>query len=124
MNRARGFTLLEVIVALVLMGSVLAGSLLAYSSHRKQLSMATKRIEATRIADQMVQQLSAQTDGIPVGARGLVSGKPNWFWQTEAVGFTELATVRLRVVRFQIFERRPAVTPLVTIEIVAPTRTP
>ena len=124
MNRARGFTLLEVIVALVLMGSVLAGSLLAYSSHRKQLSMATKRIEATRIADQMVQQLSAQTDGIPVGTRGLVSGKPNWFWQTEAVGFTELATVRLRVVRFQIFERRPAVTPLVTIEIVAPTRTP
>ena len=102
MNVRRGFTLLEVIVALALMGSVLVASLLAFSQHRKQLSMADKRIEATMIADQLVSQLSSQRDGIPVGARGIVAGKTNWIWQTSPVGTTTLATVEMQVLRFQI----------------------
>ena len=118
MNVRRGFTLLEVIVALALMGSVLVASLLAFSQHRKQLSMADKRIEATMIADQLVSQLSSQRDGIPVGARGIVAGKTNWIWQTSPVGTTTLATVEMQVLRFQILEIGQTSTQLVSVDLV------
>jgi prepilin-type N-terminal cleavage/methylation domain-containing protein len=124
MKRRRGFTLMEVVVALVLMGSVLAGSLLAFSRHRKQLSMADKRIEATMIADQLVTELSSQRGGIPIEARGRIAGKPSWIWLTSPVGATQLATVPMQVVRFQILELSPTPTPLVSVDIVESSRLP
>ena len=118
MNGRKGFTLLEVIVALALMGSVLVGSLLAFSSHRSQLSMAEKRIEATRIADDLVSRLSSSQGGMPVGVRGTIAGKPNWVWQTSSVGTTTLATVQLQVLRLQILELSSTTTQLVAVELV------
>lgn len=118
MNVRPGFTLLEVVVALALMGSVLVASLLAFSQHRKQLSMAEKRIQATIIADQLVSKLSSQRDGIPIGAQGIVAGKTNWVWQTSRVGTATLATVPLQVLRFQILEMGRTPTQLVTVDLV------
>ena len=120
----RGVTLLEVIVALALMGSVLVSSLLAFSKHRNQLSMAQKRIEATMIADQIVGRLASQRDGMPIGIRGTVAGKPNWIWQTTPIGFTTLATVPMRVVRFQILEIGASSTQLVSVDLVKAVKIP
>ena len=120
----RGFTLLEVIVALALMGSVLVGSLLAFSQHRHQLSMADKRLEATVFADQLVNQLSSQQGGMPSNARGPVPGKSGWIWQTLPVGTTTIATIPMRVVRLQILEINVAPTQLVSVDIVLSARTP
>ena len=120
----RGVTLLEVIVALALMGSVLVSSLLAFSKHRNQLSMAQKRIEATMIADQIVGRLASQRDGMPIGIRGTVAGKPNWIWQTTPIGFTTLATVPMRVVRFQILEIGASSTQLVSVDLVKAVKSP
>lgn len=120
MNRPSGFTLLEVIVALALMGSVLAGSLLAFSKHRKQLSMAQKRIEATMIADRLLQELAVQQGGVPINQRGPVIGKDDWYWQTTPAGTTSLATAEMRLVRFQILEVGLQPTQLVSVEFVLP----
>ncbi|MCS7465531.1 type II secretion system GspH family protein [Stieleria sp. ICT_E10.1] len=124
MNQRRAFTLLEIIVALALMGSVLVASLLAFSRHRKQLSMAEKRLDATRVADQLVHGLSAQQGGLPIGARGAVAGKDDWVWQTSLVGRTSLATVEMQVVRFEIMELGAASTSLVTVDLVKPAGVP
>ena len=124
MNRRRAFTLLEIIVALALMGSVLVASLLAFSRHRKQLSMAEKRLEATRVADRLVHELSAQQGGLPIGSRGTVAGKGDWVWQTSLIGSTSLATVEMQVVRFEIVELGAAPTPLVTVDLVKPAGVP
>lgn len=118
MNARPGFTLLEVVVALALMGSVLVATLLAFSQHRAQLSLAEKRIQATIIADQIVSTLSAQRDGIPIGTQGVVAGKANWIWQTSRVGTTTLATVPMQVFRFQILEIDPIPTQLVSVDLV------
>ncbi|QDV88868.1 type II secretion system protein [Planctomycetes bacterium TBK1r] len=124
MNRRRAFTLLEIIVALALMGSVLVASLLAFSRHRQQLSMAEKRLEATRIADRLVHELSAQQGGLPIASRGAVAGKGDWVWQTSLIGSTVLATVEMQVVRFEIVELGAAPTPLVTVDLVKPAGVP
>ena len=124
MNRRRAFTLLEIIVALALMGSVLVASLLAFSRHRKQLSMAEKRLEATRVADRLVHELTAQQGGLPISSRGAVAGKGDWVWQTSLIGSTSLATVEMRVVRFEIVELGAAPTPLVTVDLVKPAGVP
>ena len=104
MKRRDAFTLIEVVAALVLMGSVLAGSLLAFSRHRRQLDVAEKRLEATVVADQLISELSALEDGIPNQSRGRIAGKPNWFWQTAPVGTTMIASVPMQVIRLQIID--------------------
>ena len=118
MNAKRGLTLLEVIVALLLMGGVVVSSLLAFARHREQLFLAGQRIEATGIADQMLAELSARRGGLPVGVRGAVEGKPQWFWQTRPIGTTSLATVPMQVVRFEIRSRNAADDVLVGIDSV------
>lgn len=117
MKDRHGFTLLEVIVALVLMGSVLAGSLVAFSRHRQQLALAEKRIEAAMIADQLVGQLASPETGLPRGAGGPVLGKPGWSWQTSLVGTSVLAGVPVDLVRFEIFEASTMPTRLIALEL-------
>ena len=102
-----GLTLLEVIVALALMGTVLVSSILAFSSHRRQLSVAQKRLEAIAIADELLARLQSQQGGVPVPSSGLVVGKPGWNWQTSVVGTTTIATVPLQVIRFEVNQTAP-----------------
>jgi prepilin-type N-terminal cleavage/methylation domain-containing protein len=118
MNPKRGLTLLEVIVALVLMGGVVVSTLLAFSKHRGQLALATERIEATRRADTLLQQLRGRRGGIPVQGLGEVPGTPEWVWQTRPVGGTVLADVPLRLIRFEIRRRGVAQPPLVRVDFV------
>ncbi|QEG02838.1 hypothetical protein Mal15_69590 [Stieleria maiorica] len=125
MRRQRAFTLLEVIFALALMGSLLVGSILAFSRHRKQLSMADKQLEAARVADRLVHELTAQQGGLPIAARGAVVGNSGWVWQTSPLGSTSLATVPMQVVRFQMMEiDGNSTTPLIAVDLVKPASVP
>lgn len=114
----RGVTLLEVVVALALMGSVLVTSLLAFTRHREQLALAENRLEATVIADRMLADWSAQRGGVPVGASGVVPGRPRWSWDTRVIGTTRLATVAMQVIRFEIYQRDARDIALVDVEFV------
>jgi prepilin-type N-terminal cleavage/methylation domain-containing protein len=95
MRRDAGFTLVEVIAALTLMGGVMVATLLALTQHRRQVTL---------VADRLVAELTARRGGLPESARGRVLGHPTWIWQTAPIGRTSVATVPLRVVRFRILE--------------------
>ncbi len=112
----RGFTLLEVVVALALMGSILVTSLLAFSSHQKQLSMADKRLRATAICDALVTQLSSQPGGIRIPSQGVIPSEPNWFWRTRLVGSTNVATIPLDVIELEVLQVSPAPLRLVSVQ--------
>ena len=99
-----GFTLIEVVVGLALMATVLVASLLSFSAHRQQLRLADGRIAAAAVADEMLETLNSQPDGIPANGRGRVAGKANWFWQTKVVGVTAPLEVPMQVIRFSIIE--------------------
>lgn len=118
MKHPRGFTLLEVIVALALMATVLVSSILAFARHHEQLKSADQRLEAVRIADGIVSQMIATQDGVPLRGQGAVLGKANWYWRTETVGATQIANVPLLVVRFQIVAAGAEPRELVSVNVV------
>ena len=76
---ARGFTLLEVVVGLILMATVLVGALLSYSSHQRQLAFADKRIAAVSYADEILARLSSGQRQLPKSMRGAIVEQPNWY---------------------------------------------
>ena len=119
-KRADAFTLLEVVVGLTLMATVLVGSLLSFSAHHQQSRTADAKIAAVTIADQLLHQLSVTREGIPSNGRGIIIGKPNWFWRTYTIGTASPAQIPLRVIRFEIMERNRngRMRPLVTVELV------
>ncbi|MGI9470653.1 MAG: type IV pilus modification PilV family protein [Rubripirellula sp.] len=118
-RRSAGFTLLEVVIGLTLMASVVVASLLAFTAHRKQRRLADAKIAAVAIADDLLNQLSARRNGIPVAERGVIQGRPNWFWQTQTVGTMIRAQVPLRVIEFQVIEvSENGWQPLVSTQLV------
>lgn len=117
------FTLLEVIVGLTLMATVLVSSLLAFSAHQKQRRFADNKIAAVAIADDLLNWMSGSPEGIPTVGRGLITGRPNWFWRTSVVGGSVPANIPVRVIRFEIMEQpaqRSPLRALVTIDLVEP----
>ncbi len=117
-----GFTLLEVVVGLALMASVLVGSLLSFSAHRKQLRSADAKIAAVAIADDLLDRLSGSREGIPSSQRGQIAGHPGWFWQTRIVGVTAPAGIPLKVVRLEVIEitQGRSQRVLSTVDVVEP----
>lgn len=119
-KRVAAFTLLEVVVGLTLMASVLVGTLLSFSAHQKQRRLADAKLAAVRVADDLLNELTASREGIPPAARGLVDGRPSWFWQTSVVGMAAPANLPLRVIRLEVIEvtDRGSWQPLATVEVV------
>lgn len=115
------FTLMEIVVGLVLMGTVLASSMIALSRHRKQLVAAENRVAAGMVLDDLLLQLTGQRGGIPLSGQAVVSTNPNWFWRASVVGLAEPMGVPLHVIRVQIFDATDSSgRPLVWVDVVKP----
>ncbi len=99
-----GFTLMEVVVGLTLMATVLVGSLLSFSAHRRQLRRADAKIAAVAVADDLLSRFMGSREGIPLLANGSIDSHPTWYWQTQPVGTTAPAGVPLQVIRLQVIE--------------------
>ncbi len=114
------FTLLEVVVGLTLMASVLVGSLLSFSAHHQQRRIADAKITAVAVADQLLNELSGTREGIPTAGRGMIAGRPNWFWRTRVIGITAPAQIPMRVIRLEVVEMNNdgRLLPLATVEVV------
>ena len=119
-RKGHGFTLLEVVVGLTLMASVLVGSLLSFSSHRRQQRTADAKIAAVAVADQLLNELSGLREGIPAIGRGMIAGRPNWFWTTDVVGTTAPADIPMQLIRLQVTEvdNEGRSHSLVTVDVV------
>lgn len=119
-KRVRAFTLIEVVVGLTLMASVLVGSLLALSAHRKQRRTADAKLVAVRFADDLMNRFFSLSEGIPLAARGVVPGQPGWMWRTSLVGSAAPAGIPLQVVRVEVLDQSTSAgeRTLVSIEVV------
>ena len=116
----KGFSLVEVVIGLVLMATLLVSTLLAYGAHQHQRALANAGIEAVAIADELLHRMSNSRDGIPSVGRGVIPGKPSWFWETTIVGTTLPAGVPLQVIRFQVgrVTSEGAVQSLTSVDVV------
>lgn len=110
-------TLIEVVAAIAILGSVLVGVVLAQSRHTRQLAEARLQHEAAHAADELIAQWWTGPEGVPdPGASGEIqtpSGRTlTWSTSREASpALEELGTFVLRVEFTEAETEHPASLP-------------
>jgi len=124
-SRQAGLTLIEVVAAIAILGTILVSVVIAKSRHTRQVATAERRAVAVRLADKMLTQWWASETGLPYPASGKVEGDSTLTWDTRVVGNDILGPLGARVVRFQMHDARPTTVthasheePLVIVDLV------
>ena len=107
------FTLLEVIVGLVLMGSLVASALVAMASHQHAMVLAKHKIEAAQIADTLLTQWYEFEGDIPGRGQGVVTGSIPWVWRTQRIDSRIVCGVPVNVIRLDIIGQTGENEPVV-----------
>jgi prepilin-type N-terminal cleavage/methylation domain-containing protein len=97
-----GLTLLEVVAAIAILGTVLAGMVLARSHHARQIARAQRLENAVRVADELLSGWWTRPQGIPIAESGSVDGNASLSWQTRLVADLAIGTLGARVVRIEV----------------------
>lgn len=111
-----GITLTEVVVGLVLLGTLLTGILIAAGRFEKQRARSLKKLTAVEILDHLTEEFFR--DGFPeTRTRGEIVGRPAWTWLVvqvpQSTRDSELVTLRLT-----IEETGGANLPLASVEVI------
>jgi len=116
-----------VLAALVIMGTLLAGMVMAKARHTRQIALTQQRRAALRVADQLIAGWWGSPQGVPINARGAVDRDAAWLWETRVVENAAIEHLGARVVRVEVraAEVQPqplsaAPAALVAIELVLP----
>lgn len=123
---ATGLTLIEVLAAIAILGTVLAGVVLSKSRHTHQLALSRRKNEAVRAADRLIGGWWTGSEGVPVGKSGPIEADASLTWRTRIVPNDAIARLDARVVRVEILdagqgENGPApAAPVVTVDLVLP----
>ncbi len=104
----RGFTLLEVVIALVLLATVLVTSLLALGKQRQTLRLANDRQQAISLADALLTNWQQSPSGIPLATGGPFVERNGWWWQTDIIANRIVFGRPHPIVRLQIVDRTSA----------------
>jgi type II secretory pathway pseudopilin PulG len=113
---AAGLTLVEVLAAIMLMGTVLVSVLIASGRQRAQAAGAERRMEACRVADDLLDRWWSDPEGMPPTGQGPVPGRDGWRWRTQATTDEGARILGARVVALEITESGHA-TALVRVEV-------
>lgn len=105
-SRSRGLTLIEVVAAIAILGSVLVGLLLAQSRHTDQLIKARLQSSAVVATDELIAQWSTQPQGVPIDAEGSLPAVEGVTWRTLFVANAPIVEVGARVVRVEVLDQR------------------
>jgi len=127
-SRPAGLTLLEVVAAIAILGTILVGIVLARSRHVRQLARSERQGDAVRATDEQLARWWTRPEGVPVDASGAIETDGSLTWQTHVVPSEPLEQLGARVVRVEV---RPTATdpssptgadaePLVTVDLVLP----
>ncbi|MFZ5828657.1 MAG: hypothetical protein ACOY3P_01145 [Planctomycetota bacterium] len=121
-----GLTLVEVVAALVLSGSLLAACAVAFAAHHRQMALAERRLNAVQTADAMLALWYRDPEGVPQMAEGAVAGEPALYWRTRPIALSVIEGATTEVVRFELFGRtRSAETEtLVRVDLLTPRKSP
>jgi hypothetical protein len=115
------------LAALVILGTILAGMVMAKARHTRQIVLTQQRQVALRLADQLINRWWMSPQGVPINQRGALEGDVAWTWETRVVENTAIENLGGRVVRVEV---RPAQTQeirpstddetLIAVELVLP----
>lgn len=80
-----GLTLVEVVAGMALLGTFLAAALVAGAKLTAQRGEAERRLEATRLADELLEGWWRDVDNFPRHGEGRASGRVTWHWTMRPV---------------------------------------
>lgn len=116
MPARRGTTLIEVIAALVILGTILAAMLIARGRFVTQEIQARRRTQATRALDAMVDGwMNGPVSAIPMQATGTFADSAQT-WTTRVIRDPSAEQIGARVLRVDVFDRSQR-QPIVTLDL-------
>ena len=120
--RRRGHTLIEVLAALAILGTILVGVVLAKADLTRQLAHTQRLSAAVRATDELIATWWTSPRGVPVGETGLTGTEKPLAWRTCLAGNPTVESRGARVVRVEVREvdAEPQVEPLVVVDLVLP----
>ena len=103
-----GLTLIEVVAAITILGTILVGVVLAKARHTHQIALTQKLNRAVQAGDELISNWWTSQAGVPIGRAGVL-GADGWLtWQTRIVGNPVVEKLGARVVRVEFRESRPS----------------
>ena len=118
-----GVTLIEVLAALALLGSLAVAMVLSRGRLVDQHLRAQQKLEAVGVADALLAEWWADgPDNIPVDDAGELDAHPGWSWQTREVPNAALRPYEARVVRLRLVDASEPDEPfeLTSVDLVLP----
>lgn len=122
-----GLTLIEVIAAIAILGTVLVGIVMAKSRHTRQMALTQRYTDIVHATDDMVSRWWLNERSVPAPASGHVGEDTSITWQTRLVASPKLRRLDAEVVRLEVFDTIPAPgqslaadEPVVVLEFVVP----
>ena len=109
-SRRGGLTLIEVVAAIAILGTVLVGIVIAKARHTHQLARAHRLDLAVGAADDLIAGWWLSEAGVPVAADGPIEGQPLMNWQTVVAPNAAIEQLGARVVRVSIRDAYDAET--------------
>lgn len=112
-SRAAGLTLIEVVAAIAIIGTILVGVVLAKSRHTRQLALSQRKLEAVHALDAQLAKWWAGGDDLPVNTQGTFteqraaeSTPPTrpMMWRTRLVANHEVENLGARVLRIEVVQ--------------------
>ena len=115
-------TLVEVIAALVILGTILAALAMARGRFARQWAEADRKLTATKALDSLIV---GWTEGIgaavPINQQGNVPTMRSGIWRTRVLRNTDAAKLAAVVVRVEVFDRveveKSGAVPLVSVDL-------
>jgi prepilin-type N-terminal cleavage/methylation domain-containing protein len=127
-------TLIEVMVALVILGTLLVCAVVARGRYLRQSAIAQRKLNAIAAADSLLAQWWLDPQKVPRAASGEVPGVQKLTWQSQTLDRDDAEALGAQVLNLQIFDGRTNVavhgtignsqTPLVSVELLVPTEKP
>jgi len=96
---SRGLTLVEASLGLAILGTLLAAVVVGGA----RLTGARLRLEACRLADEMLSAWWAKREEFPRTGEGPVPGHERWRWRTRLVEHPQAAALGAEVVALELF---------------------
>ena len=115
-----GLTLVEVVVAMLLLGSLLVMVLVGFSRHAVQIERASQRIRVMEIAEAQLAEWHLRFGFVPINEEGefVIDGK-TYRWQTRPVEQMIDRQFMVGKVAFEVFSVEEDI-PILSLELFVP----
>ncbi|MDR2706330.1 MAG: prepilin-type N-terminal cleavage/methylation domain-containing protein [Planctomycetaceae bacterium] len=119
MNK-HGLTLIEVVTAMLLLGTLLVSLLVAFSRHAVQMARSSERLRVMQTAESQLADWHLQFGFAPVNEEGewTIDGK-TYHWRTEPIEQMIDRKMMLGKISFEVFET-DSKTPILSLQLIVP----